>query len=448
MESWKLDRTNVDYKKLPLRIFLFPFFALLMLSSCVNYLQEADTAYEREDWDSAVQNYTYALSGSKDSAEIERIKRNLVGAKQQGALNHLEKAYQLERIGEVNRAYQHAIRAYTYQPTAKTEVALNRLKNKEVDRLISLGQASLDSGSWEAATRHLTQANGIQASERVSALLLEATEGQNWEVGEKFSQLSKLGHDALTNRNWSLAVQQYQAAHQYSSTPTTKHELDFASLLANAEQRIARSNSVYAVNQAEGLLTKALSYGIDKEYVSNRIEDIKLRDYKITIHSAVILPFDPADNTRWDGLPGETIDPVAELASIGAAFYGVPPSYAKIGTSVLKLSGEGIYPPDPVLLISFSGNQYGDAETRVNNQFRPQWEYSLTFPDINKHDKRVISLSVFDIDITEHDKIGDYQFVLGELVATGGVIEKVFIDENQKLLAGGLAGLKLSVVEL
>lgn len=447
MASGQRARAKIIKTGFRFRLIVIGLLIATLLYSCTNYVQNADSAYMRGDWDGAVRDYSRALSVSKDPLEIQYIQSNLTAAKHKAATEHSNRANQLEALGEISKAYQHAERAFGYKPDDQTTLLFHRLKNKEFERLENLGRASLDSDSWNSAIDYLQQAKAIRHDDQLNDLIWLAELGRVKEHNEKFSLYYQSASIAREARNWNLAMQEYEAAHQFGSSTSSKNESDFVHLVAEAEKYLSRSSTVYFVDKAEEKLREALAYELDSDYIKQRIDSIKLRDYRITIHSAVILPFDPSDNSRWDG-PNSPVDPIAELATIGAALYGIPPTYAKLGTSMLQISAESFRAPDPILIVSTEGKRYGGVDTLTNDQYRPQWDYSLTYFNINRHDKRVLSVSIVDHDLTDHDKIGDYQFVLGELVASPGVIEKVFVGEDQKLLAGGLAGLKLSVEEL
>lgn len=452
MDSWKrfVNKNNTGSLVSNIRLsrLYAVFFLLLFLSACVNYLQEADSAYLREDWDGAVSNYSNALAAAKEPVEIEHIKSRLAEAKRLGAQNHIQNAEHLASIGSVERAYQHALKANEYAANNKTNQLLKRLKVLERDRLVALGKAAFASRSWDSAIQNFERAYQADADPNISRLLQQAKSERTRAYAENFQASYSLAEQALYERHWLVAKRHYDTAHQFGGTDVSRQEAEFAVLMADAESYALQGvDNHYYLTKAEAEFEKARRYGIDVDYVDHRIEAVSLRDYKITIHGAVVLPFKPNSGERWDNIPMLGVDSKKQISSL-AGFYGMGAGLvASLGAEVASVTVNNKTAPDCYLLVTVGEQVYGGEETTLrSDDYQPVWEYSLSFNDVLLSDDRVLSVVVTDADdFNDDDVVGTKQFVLGELVRNPGVHDIPLFDKRGALTSNGLLALTVSV---
>jgi tetratricopeptide (TPR) repeat protein len=418
----------------------------LLLQACVNHTEKADTAYLKNDWDTAVSSYTRALQGAKEPIEIKRLQERLTESKQRGAEFHLSSSRSAQGIGDIASAYQHASIAFSYSPSSEARSLLNEVKVLERDRLIGLARLSLKKEVWSEAISLLESANQIDWSEKGRDLLAEAQRGLAEHNASMFSSLSLKADGALKNREWQQASHLYKNAMEYGTSPQVERAQAFSSLMY--ETSVYASKAAYDLGssmRAEEGYKKALEYGIDVGYVQGRLKEVELNDYELVFHSAVIAPQKPNTQTAWDGF-GHLISGggVQLMANLGGYFIPGGTVSPKLLTTLAEMANNGVSAPDSFLNVHVNGQAYGGIQYTQKNSYRPEWGISMTFRKVNRQDNRIISLHVWDADESEHDIIGSVQFKLSDLIEAEGVQNKVLFDDRGQLFAQGLLAVTIS----
>jgi hypothetical protein len=98
---------------------------------------------------------------------------------------------------------------------------------------------------------------------------------------------------------------------------------------------------------------------------------------------------------------------------VGAAVAGVDPGQASEGASEIASA----YPTDPDVTVVVGMGQSSWQLPEVRDSFAPSWAWSVVYPF--SADQPTIALSVYDLDIQDHDLIGSCRLTLGQLLAAG-----------------------------
>ena len=422
------------------------FFLILSTSGCVNYLENADSSFLREDWGAAVYGYRKALRKAEDPAEITHIKRNLSISLEKATILHLGKANNLKHLGDIEQAYAHAKKAFSFIDNSDTRTLLKELEVLEAERLIQVAERFLHLQEWDNGIASLENSLKISPNDKANELLAAARNMKAQAFREKFNDLKVQAEDSLHAREWSVAEGLYNSAHKYGETIESKNQEEFVGIMIQAESADSKSESnAHFSLLAEKRYREALPFGFHQEYIKERIEAVSVRSYKVTIHSAVIAPEKPSKGTPWDGIAIPGIRTSEVFSQLGASVFTGGGLISTLGPMVMGAANDGISAPDCALEIIVSGKVYGGIQTVVRDTHQPQWDYSLTFNNVPPGDKRVLNIRVTDIDDTNHDPVGSYQVVLGDLVKQGSVQEIPLFSNKGELLAGGLLALKISV---
>ena len=91
-------------------------------------------------------------------------------------------------------------------------------------------------------------------------------------------------------------------------------------------------------------------------------------DYKITVHSGVILPFKPITHTPWDGFGGQIKNAKAIVQGMTMYLDGGA-VMATLGGEVLEAASAGSAAPDCYVIINWRGRKYGKRGNFEKNEY-------------------------------------------------------------------------------
>ena len=207
--------------------------------------------------------------------------------------------------------------------------------------------------------------------------------------------------------------------------------------------------------EAVALLSKAQEWAPSEE--GNRLlvsarEQVRLLEpanYRITIHSATILPFKPAQESHWDGLGGR--EPTAKSILRGLGEVASDPTGISALVMGANLMSAATNKPDCYLQLTVSGQPH--TVPRQNTQpdtLQPVWDVSFVVYGANSRDSRIVHILVVDqdlTDITRDDTVGSRQFTIGQLVERP-VREFSFVSSDGSTPSDGILVLKVSAEKL
>ena len=431
-----------------MRVRFFVFGVLLSAwMGCASHMEKADEAFVRGEWDAAARNYEKALGDSSEPAEIRKIRENLDESRHQAALLHLSRARQLKTLNKIHDAFEQVRMSYEYEPTTQSEFLLNELRELEADRLVFEGTSAVSAGKWDAAVRSLRGARELRDDAEIDALLIHAETELEAYNEALFRRELRVARGHLSRRQWAVAVKAYGRAHRYARTPKSQEEMEFASLMTDAE-KYAPGGAGRDRQRAVRKLSAALAYGIDTDYVREKLAFISPSDYRVTFHGATILPYKPVPYTPWDGPETDMRGETPDRKAIGRLMHGSDRGRAVVAGLMKPDMRRTIRPPDCYLEISFDGVSYGGRRTVDRDEYRPSWDFPMTFQGAAKDDGRIVGITVRDADETGDDNVGTFRVTLGELISEEGPHTVTLIDPDGRLRAGGILSLSYSVEKL
>lgn len=422
------------------------FFVLLFLFAfgCTNYLQKADNAYLKQDWDNAAINYSKALEKTSESTEISYIKPRLKESQENASMQHLKKAKEYLAINDSSSAYKHAELAFNFNPTPEVQQILSELRVTEGQRYLEEGQNAFKNEHWQEAVSLLTNAQKISPTDEGNSLLNQAKTKLKEHQNKEFDDAITQAQNNLNSRRWMDAIAQYEKAHKISSTTQTKREYQFCKLMFEAEKK-SLSGSPNELNHAVSIYREALTFNIDSDYVQTKLDEIQPANYRIIFNSALILPFKPNTKTAWDGLGNSVENAEALLGELGAFAGPKGAAASQLAVLAMKIANIGFAAPDCYIEITFNNQVYGGVGTKKQDDYQPVWNFPLPFSGFSKSDSGVLSVNVIDADERNDDNIGSFQIKLSDLLAEEGPRTLKFFDSQGYLKAGGLLLLNVSV---
>lgn len=420
---------------------------LIAMASCASSLDRADQAYAREDWDIAANEYGAALKGATDPQELAHIKPRLKEAKEKAAAAHMASARQKLSLGEAHAAMVHAQRAFDLEASDQARLLLADARRAEAARALRDGKAKLEQKALKSAVEQLRLAQELSPSDETQQLLSRAESDLASENRLQFDGLVLDARKYLADRNWARAKSKYAEAHAFIQTPQSRKEEEFASLMAEG-QEAERSGSPLRMGAAREAYGRAQKLGFQQEVVQERIRAVTPRDFRITIHGALVLPFKPQSKLPWDG-NGGALDGADELLKSLGGFTG-PQGIALAGltASVLQLGNTAMQAPDCFVIIRVGDQEFGGIATADQDDYQPTWNIGFDVRGVTSSDKRIVSVEVSDNDVLDPDNVGSHQFTLGDLVAKEGPREIPLFSPDGSLQASGLLCLKVSVERL
>ncbi len=420
----------------------------LSLASCTSYLELGDAAYERNNWEVAIINYQRAMRASSDPDELQHLKARLEECQTRAGAEHFAAAQDLVGIGDYPKALAHAERAFRYTPTPEVQALLRDLRSRESARLLALGKAALESQQWDQAVRRFQRAQELLPTEEGAALLVRAVaERQKYHAAE-FLRLEDEALEELHQRNWSAAAELYRAAHHHGKSEQSVLQHRFATRMAEAERLLAEGPcDSHRAELVARVYEEALGCGYDTAYVQARLEMVEPREYMITIHSAVILPFKPGSQQPWDGIAVRRVRGADELLRGLGTFAAPGVEIALLGGRAFQRMSSTREAPDCYPIVKLGEQVYGGPDCAREDDLRPTW--NLQFRVIaNGLDPRVLGLQVLDRDLKSSDRVGSWKVPLTELIMDPGTRVIRLFDERGRLQADGLLAVKVTTTRL
>ncbi|MHC4821382.1 MAG: hypothetical protein ACYTDX_06650 [Planctomycetota bacterium] len=245
---------------------------------------------------------------------------------------------------------------------------------------------------------------------------------------------------AMDAGQWQRAADLLEDAHRETWSTESRARLE------TCENALAAESAATAGDEGDSraLFAEAEGGGFAAEALERSRRARLPHSYEVTVHSAAILPYDPETETPWDGPSVRIKDAARLLAGLISLFVDGGFAVSIAADYIVRTVSATLEPPDCTLAVLVGDVLHGDPEAAVEDSYHPSWDLSFTVRGTTG-DPRVTTIEVADEDLVDHDAVGSWQITVGDLVSTSGVREIQLLNADGTLLAGGIAGLRISV---
>ncbi len=416
--------------------------SLGMCIGCTSAIERGDAARARDDWDAAVGAYEEAVRATNDPAAIAVIKARLLEAREHAADLHLALATQSSALHDDRAALGHLERAYQLRPSEDVRARLQQSQAVEGSASLRDGRLALEQERFSEAVELLARAATLAPSDEASELLAKARTADALARTVEYDLRVAAARRFLSTRDWGGATAEFERARQAQDRPDADREASFAKSMADGEAAAARGDQ-RSFDRACECFKQARQHELDTSYVDARIAATEIVDLVITIQGAVILPAKPVSGKPWDGLGGG-----ADVSKFGKELALLATTNPLVTSAASLLSGavsRGSAAPDCFVVVEVDGHMFGGEGTFDQDDFLPHWGLRFTLPYTAASDGRLVTVTIRDRDLEDHDNVGTAHLSVAELVRRAELGHLRFFDETGTLLAGGIVELDVSV---
>jgi len=351
-------------------------------------------------------------------------------------------------IGDYAGALPLAEKALGYSPTEETQILVRDLRSREGTRLFQEGAAAVAGERWADAVEKLESAQKLAPTDEGARLLATARTVREKEARRAFDALTAEAGAALHAREWEKAATKFKAANELLADPDAHKCAAFARCMAEAEAMYGEQpTSLFGCQRLVSKYEEALRFGIDQDFVRQRMNSVPPANYRVTINSAVVLPFKPGSKMPWDGFGGAVADADKLLKSLGG-LAELSQGQASLVGEVTKLAIAGTAAPDCYIIARVGDLVWHNRDQRDENDLHPTWNFPLTFPQRNAFDRTILRLEVRDRDLEEDDNVGEFQVSVGELIQKPGERTFQLFNPQGVLSAGALLSITITTERL
>ncbi len=343
---------------------------LLLLVGCSSALRRGDRAWEAQRWDKAAKYYQEALEDGKTEGRGDEIRQRAETSRDRAADEYFERARIERASGDLGAAMASAQEALTYRARDDIAAELRSMRQERGGELAREGRAAAAAGDFSRAETALSEAKSMDSTLNVDQDLAHARKEAEVARAVAFAESTTAGKAAFEQREWTEALARFNDALQNGDDEHVRRLRDFCSAILTAESSAA-AGQWDAAARAFGT---AKQLQVAPDVIAEREPFLVERNYTITLHSAVILPFKPQDHRKWDGLAVGTVRQAGSvLKGLGALSASPPVAYIELATLVAGVGNTGIGPPDCYPIFDVDNRETPYRNDVIENSLEPSW---------------------------------------------------------------------------